>query len=40
MTGTQQNVFPVITLKYRKGNLIIKESDYGISIYKINRGRS
>jgi CRP-like cAMP-binding protein len=39
MTGTQQNAFPVITLNYRKGDLIIKEGDYGISIYKINKGR-
>jgi CRP/FNR family cyclic AMP-dependent transcriptional regulator len=39
MTGTHQNVFPVITLTYREGDLIIKEGDYGISIYKIIKGR-
>ena len=39
MTSTHENVFPVITLKYRKGDLIIKEGDYGISIYKIIRGK-
>ncbi len=39
MTSTHENVFPVITLKYRKGDLIIKEGDYGISIYKIIKGK-
>ncbi len=39
MTSKHENVFPVITLKYRKGDLIIKEGDYGISIYKIIRGK-
>ena len=39
MTSKHENVFPVITLKYRKGDLIIKEGDYGISIYKIIKGR-
>jgi len=39
MTGTLQNAFPVITLNYRKGDLIIKEGDYGISVYKINKGK-
>jgi CRP/FNR family cyclic AMP-dependent transcriptional regulator len=39
MTGTHQNGFPVTTLTYREGDLIIKEGDYGISIYKINRGK-
>ncbi len=38
MAGTHENVFPVITLKYREGDLIIKEGDYGISIYKIIKG--
>lgn len=39
MTGVHTNAFPVITLKYREGDLIIKEGDYGISIYKIIRGK-
>lgn len=39
MTSKHENVFPVITLKYREGDLIIKERDYGISIYKIIKGK-
>ena len=39
MTSKHENVFPVITLKYRKGDLIIKEGDYGVSIYKIIKGK-
>ncbi len=39
MTSKHENVFPVITLKYRKGDLIIKKGDYGISIYKIIKGK-
>jgi len=38
MTNKHEDVFPVITLKYREGDLIIKEGDYGISIYKIIKG--
>lgn len=30
---------PIITLNFSKGDLIIKEGDYGISIYKILEGR-
>jgi signal-transduction protein with cAMP-binding, CBS, and nucleotidyltransferase domain len=30
---------PEVRLKFRKGDLIIKESDYGISIYKIISGK-
>jgi CRP-like cAMP-binding protein len=30
---------PVTLLKYKKGEQIIKEGDYGISIYKITRGK-
>jgi len=30
---------PVSRLKYKKGDLIIKQGDYGISIYKILRGK-
>jgi len=39
MTGTHPNRFPVISLTYREGDLIIKQGDYGISIYKIIKGR-
>jgi hypothetical protein len=30
---------PIVSLKYRRGDLIIKEGDYGISIYKIVKGK-
>jgi CRP-like cAMP-binding protein len=30
---------PIGILKYKKGDLILKEGDYGIAIYKIVRGR-
>jgi CRP/FNR family cyclic AMP-dependent transcriptional regulator len=30
---------PIVRLKYKKGELIIKQGDYGISIYKIIRGK-
>ncbi|MFH1950892.1 MAG: cyclic nucleotide-binding domain-containing protein [Pseudomonadota bacterium] len=40
MTSTNENVTPVIHLKYRKGDLISKEGDYGISIYKIIEGKT
>ena len=30
---------PIGTLQYKRGDLIIKEGDYGISIYKIVKGR-
>jgi len=30
---------PVVNLRYEKGELIIKEGDYGISIYKILNGK-
>lgn len=30
---------PITLLKYKKGDLIIKQGDYGISIYKVKRGR-
>jgi CRP-like cAMP-binding protein len=29
---------PIVHLSYAKGELIIKEGDYGISIYKISKG--
>ena len=31
--------FPIIKLNYKKGDLIIKEGDYGISIYRIIEGK-
>jgi len=30
--------YPIVHLRYRKGDLIMKEGDYGISIYKIKKG--
>lgn len=30
---------PIVRLKYKKGELIIKQGDYGISIYKIMSGK-
>lgn len=29
---------PVVRLKYKKGELVIKEGDYGVSVYKIIKG--
>jgi hypothetical protein len=31
----KKKIPPVVHLSYSKGDLIIKEGDYGISIYKI-----
>jgi len=33
------NIPPIVRLKYKKGELIIKQGDYGISIYKIISGK-
>jgi CRP/FNR family cyclic AMP-dependent transcriptional regulator len=33
-----KNIPPIVYLSYAKGELIIKEGDYGISIYKILKG--
>ena len=30
---------PIVSLSYKKGDLIIKEGDYGVSIYKILEGK-
>jgi CRP-like cAMP-binding protein len=35
---TKEEDLAVVRLKYKKGDLIIKEGDYGISIYKIIQG--
>ncbi|MGD8770680.1 MAG: cyclic nucleotide-binding domain-containing protein [Desulfobacterales bacterium] len=39
MTKTKGKNPPVVTLNYSKGDLIIKEGDYGISIYEIISGK-
>jgi hypothetical protein len=33
------DVFKAYLLRYRKGDLIIKEGDYGVSIYKVVKGK-
>jgi len=35
----KENMPPIVRLKYKRGELIIKEGDYGISIYKIIKGK-
>jgi len=35
----KEKTVPIVHLIYRKGDLIMKEGDYGISIYKITKGR-
>ncbi len=35
---TKDISYPDISLKYRRGDLIVKEGDYGISIYKVIKG--
>lgn len=39
MADQEIDVFKAYLLKYRKGELVIKEGDYGISIYKIVKGK-
>jgi CRP-like cAMP-binding protein len=38
MTNNKEKIPPMVRLKYKKGDLIIKEGDFGISIYKIIEG--
>ncbi len=38
MANNLQEAPPIVNLSYKKGDLIIKEGDYGVSIYKILRG--
>ena len=35
----KDNLLSIIRLKYKKGDLIVKEGDYGLSIYKIVQGK-
>ena len=37
--NTKEKAHPIVRLQYQKGDLVIKQGDYGISIYKIIRGR-
>lgn len=39
MAANQGKIPPVIRLNYKKGELIIKQGDYGVSIYKIITGK-
>ncbi len=39
MTNNPSHVPPIVKLSYKKGDLIIKQGDYGVSIYKILKGR-
>jgi len=38
MTKNPSEAPPIVSLSYKKGDLIIKEGDYGVSIYKILDG--
>jgi CRP-like cAMP-binding protein len=38
MANNPSEVPPTVSLSYKKGDLIIKEGDYGVSIYKILEG--
>ena len=38
MLSSNREIPPIVGLRYRGGELIIKEGDYGISIYKIIKG--
>jgi len=39
MMNEKVKIPPIVRLKYKKGELIIKQGDYGISIYKIIHGK-
>ncbi|RLB13080.1 MAG: hypothetical protein DRG63_10900 [Deltaproteobacteria bacterium] len=39
ITQRQTSLPPVVRLRYKEGDLIVKQGDYGISIYKIIRGK-
>ena len=39
MTDNPSEALPIVSLSYSKGDLIIKEGDYGVSIYKILDGK-
>ena len=38
MPNTTEKIPPLVNLHYNKGELIMKEGDYGISIYKVLKG--
>lgn len=39
MTNVKNKIPPIVQLNYKKGELVIKEGDYGISIYKLLKGK-
>ena len=39
MAGIKTESPPTVRLRYKKGELIVKEGDFGISIYKIIKGK-
>lgn len=39
MANNPAEALPIVKLSYKKGDLIIKQGDYGISIYKILEGK-
>ena len=39
MTNNSSEAPPIVNLSYKKGDLIIKEGDYGVSIYNILKGK-
>ncbi|EFK05994.1 type IV pilus assembly protein [delta proteobacterium NaphS2] len=39
MVNNPAEALPIVRLSYKKGDLIIKQGDYGISIYKILEGK-
>ena len=40
MTDNPLETPPIVRLSYQKGDLIVKEGDYGVSIYKILKGKA
>lgn len=39
MMNPEEKLPPIVRLRYQKGDLILKEGDYGVSVYKIISGR-
>jgi len=39
MISNKENIPPIVHLTFKKGEMIIKEGDYGISIYKVIKGK-
>ena len=39
MTSTNETAPPIVRLQYREGDLIVKEGNYGVSCYKVIKGK-